>query len=500
LGTTYNVYGHESGVEHVACEGYHLPEHLVPHVDFVTPTVHFDARLPKRSLGGGQTLKSVGQPSFGNGPKTNGEVLDIANLNLTDLLTCDTHITPTCLRALYGFLYYPLVPSNNSYGIVEYTPQSYRPQDLDAFAKRFDSRLVGARPNMVAIDGAALSTQVLFNITGESNLDLEYAMNLVTPAQNITLYQVGDMVIGGSFNNFLNALDGSYCTYMGGNDPTQDAIYPDTKPGGYNHPEDCGAAFRSNVISTSYGYNEADLTPFYANRQCNEYGKLGLLGVTMLFSSGDNGVAGNSKYCLLSNGTQSTSGNIFNPGFPATCPYVTAVGATQVSPNKTVLDPESACQEVIYSGGGFSNYFTMPSYQKNAVSKYLMDSPPSYPPDIYSSSGNVRAYPDISANGANYVVAADDIFTRVYGTSASAPVVGAMLAMINDARIAAKKSPIGFINPFIYNTAWAFNDITNGTNPGCGTLGFNTSEGWDPVTGLGTPNFPKLLAAWLFMP
>jgi tripeptidyl-peptidase-1 len=193
-------------------------------------------------------------------------------------------------------------------------------------------------------------------------------------------------------------------------------------------------------------------------------------------------------------------GKIFNPGFPATCPYVTAVGATQVSPGKSVLDPESACEQVIYSGGGFSNYFSMPSYQESAVSTYLKDYPPAYPSNIWNSTGVSRAYPDISANGANYVVADDGNFTLVYGTSASAPVVGAILTMINDARIAVGKNPIGFINPFIYENAWAFNDITNGTNPGCGTLGFNTSQGWDPVTGLGTPNFPRLLLAWLALP
>jgi tripeptidyl-peptidase-1 len=51
----------------------------------------------------------------------------------------------------------------------------------------------------------------------------------------------------------------------------------------------------------------------------------------------------------------------------------------------------------------------------------------------------------------------------------------------------------------IYSTdfAGAFNDVTNGTNPGCGTLGFNATDGWDPVTGLGTPNFPALLGKWL---
>jgi tripeptidyl-peptidase I len=44
------------------------------------------------------------------------------------------------------------------------------------------------------------------------------------------------------------------------------------------------------------------------------------------------------------------------------------------------------------------------------------------------------------------------------------------------------------------------NDITNGTNPGCGTKGFSAVEGWDPVTGLGTPNYPKMLELFLGLP
>ena len=88
-------------------------------------------------------------------------------------------------------------------------------------------------------------------------------------------------------------------------------------------------------------------------------------------------------------GSQTTSGKIFNPSFPATCPYVTAVGATQVSPGKTVFDPESACEETIHSGGGFSNYFATPDYQRDAVSGYLKHSRPSYPSDIWNSTGKV---------------------------------------------------------------------------------------------------------------
>lgn len=101
-----------------------------------------------------------------------------------------------------------------------------------------------------------------------------------------------------------------------------------------------------------------------------------MLGTTVLYSSGDDGVAGGGGVCLNSKGkslihTSTTrvvnkvflgvvvnkGGTKFNPGFPVTCPFVTAVGATQVNPGSTVNDPEGACEQVIFSGGGFSNIF-----------------------------------------------------------------------------------------------------------------------------------------------
>ena len=97
-----------------ACESYHIPEHLAPHVDFVTPTVHFDTKLSKRS-DSGKPFRSIGLPGSGTGPKTTGVVLDLDQLE-----DCDTHITPSCLRALYGLQYEPMVPEKNSYGIGEY--------------------------------------------------------------------------------------------------------------------------------------------------------------------------------------------------------------------------------------------------------------------------------------------------------------------------------------------------------------------------------------------
>ena len=58
------------------------------------------------------------------------------------------------------------------------------------------------------------------------------------------------------------------------------------------------------MVSVSYGENEADVTPAYAQRQCAEYAKLGLLGTTVLYSSGDNGVAGNGDICLNPDGNR----------------------------------------------------------------------------------------------------------------------------------------------------------------------------------------------------
>ncbi|EMD37154.1 hypothetical protein CERSUDRAFT_84189 [Gelatoporia subvermispora B] len=506
LGTEYYVYrfSDEAFDEHIACEGsYHLPEHVSKHVELVTPTLHFDVKpkigrtLEKRDSPAGPARR-IGQPGFGSGPKTTGRIENLFN----ELANCDEQITLDCLRALYEFDYVPLATKKNSLGIVEYTPQVYVPSDLDMFFKNFSESQIGERPTMVSIDGGFLQTnQTGFDFNGESNLDLEYAMGLVGKEQKVTLYQTGDDLEGASFNNLLDALDSTFCTFEGGDDPTQDGVYPDPE-GGFQGPNQCGGAPLSLIISTSYGYNEADLTPFYMQRQCSEYAKLGLMGVTVLYSSGDDGVAGNGEVCLEPDGEQTLSGQIFNPSFPGGCPFVTSVGATQVSPGKKVTDPESACEQVIFSGGGFSNVFAIPEYQKSAVESYLTKFPPPYPSDIWNSTGKSRAFPDIAANGANYVITVQGEFLLVFGTSCASPVSAAILSGVNDARLALGKSPIGFINPTIYSTAFhgAFNDITNGTNPGCGTVGFSARPGWDPVTGLGTPNFPQLLARWLLLP
>jgi len=324
----------------------------------------------------------------------------------------------------------------------------------------------------------------------------------LTDPQTITLLQTGDIVEGASFNNWLDAVDGSFCTFEGGDNPTFDGIYPDPAKGGFKGPESCGIIAPPFVVSVSYGQDEASVTAAYANRQCTEYAKLGMLGTSVLYSSGDDGVAGGGDLCLNTRGQATSSGTRFNPGFPVTCPFITAVGATQINPGSAVTAPEGACEQVIFSGGGFSNFFAMPSYQATAVTNFLTEHPPPFTSAQFNNSGKARGFPDLSANGANYVVGIDGAFELVFGTSCSSPVVGSLITLINDARIAAGKGPVGFLNPSIYSSSFAsaFNDITSGGNQGCGTAGFTATTGWDPVTGVGTPNLTKLMPLFLALP
>ncbi len=173
------------------------------------------------------------------------------------------------------------------------------------------------------------------------------------------------------------------------------------------------------------------------------------------------------------------------------------MGATQIVPGASVTAPEEACETVIYSGGGFSNVFAMPSYQSSAIKTYYANHKPSYTATQYNNSQTVRGYPDVSANGANYAVAVDGSISLVYGTSASSPTFGSVITLINEQRVNAGKSAVGFINPTLYANPSVLNDITSGGNQGCGTAGFTAVAGWDPVTGLGTPNYGKMLS--LFM-
>lgn len=171
------------------------------------------------------------------------------------------------------------------------------------------------------------------------------------------------------------------------------------------------------------------------------------------------------------------------------CPYVTAIGATQgVENGKTEVTCSSRNYDIvgessadITSGGGFSNKYSIPTWQRQAISTYFNNVNPK-PYQGYNTSG--RGYPDLALAAYKYDIVVGGKTTQVSGTSAAVPVFAAMISLINSKRLASGKSALGFINPSLYTRATSFNhDITMGDNcctSGyiCCDQGFAATTGW----------------------
>ena len=155
----------------------------------------------------------------------------------------------------------------------------------------------------------------------------------------------------------------------------------------------------------------------------NDLAQLAARGVTILFASGDQG-----------NG-ESDSNTLF-PSWPASSPWVTAVGATAFTDEK-LFAPERAPDFTFTSGGGFSvNFEREPnaSWQSNAVGEYLMSGVrlPS-PSSAWDRTG--RATPDVSALGEGLLVFTNGVAKQKAGTSAATPVFAALMSLLNEARL-----------------------------------------------------------------
>lgn len=315
----------------------------------------------------------------------------------------------------------------------------------------------------------------------------------------------------------LAAFDRKYCqTAL---DPDFDPIYPDSiNPSGYNS-SDCGIYDPPRVISISYAWNEASKPERYVRRQCLEYLKLGLLGVTVIASSGDYGTADQLRNCLdPESGKPNASTGHFSANFPASCPWVTAVGGTQLSPTNLTWEngvtpfPDMTALDlnlsgtVVSSSGGFSNVFTAPSYQAGATTSYLLQPEHEAHFNNLSTLGyfnrHGRGLPDVSLMARSYLVYVAGTLHAATGTSASAPLFASMITMINEARLSAGKGPVGFVNPVLYYFRdKVMTDIKTGWNHGCGVSNaFPACNGWDAVTGLGSPIFQELLNLYLELP
>merc|ERR1712151_907748 len=240
------------------------------------------------------------------------------------------------------------------------------------------------------------------------------------------------------------------------------------------------------VHSVSYGNDEVQQSSRQYMLTCNtSFMKAGAKGISILFASGDQGVCGRSGCGLFTHSR-------FHPDFPAASPYITAVGGTDFAGSG--IGDETAWKS---GGGGFSDTFAMPSYQKDAVAQYLASKDANFPPqNLWNRTG--RGYPDLAALGGQknpYCIATGGRFAGVAGTSASCPVAAGIFSKLNGLRLAAGKPAMGFLNPFIYQNPNAFNDVTSGVNSDSKTYGFTAVKGWDAATGFGTPNYEALAKA-----
>ena len=287
-----------------------------------------------------------------------------------------------------------------------------------------------------------------------------------------------------------------------------------------------------DVISMSWGWSEADQCSVtncskysakqYVDRVNAEYAKLALRGITITVSSGDAGSAGRTNEMC------DPSQSKVNPVFPGSSPWVTSVSATYIDQSNlnytwnTPMCLENNCPTGLSefptnynmtdwtTGGGFAIFDseTLPKWQEKDVSKYLNSNVPK--PTTFSSKG--RGYPDVSAIGHNCPVVDGGNLQGVDGTSCSSPLFAALITLLNDYQVSRGKNKLGFINPVLYKMAddnpKIFNDIKEGNNfcteyfccptrqDGGSDFGYLASNGWDPVTGLGTPNI-GLMKEWL---
>ncbi|OAA58273.1 family S53 protease-like protein [Cordyceps fumosorosea ARSEF 2679] len=408
---------------------YSIPSLLHDHIDTIQPTTSFH-----RSLGA--------QPS--------ANATESADVHRR--ATCDpNNITPACIRSYYNVDY--TSKGKASLAVTGFIGYSASHSDASSFLSQYDSGNSGSNFKDGSVGGAQNNPS---NPTLEGNLDTQVALSLGHP-NPVTYLAVGP-------NNDPDNQFGDELVNLGTYLNAQSA--PPT------------------AVSTSYGGEENGFSSQYLDRICNEFMKAGSRGVSVFFSSGDFGVGGNN---------QASCSQGFYALFPASCPYVTAVGATQFYNG---AEYAAHFEKNGSTGGGFSWYFNAPAYQSKDTQGYIGNNLDSSYNGYYNANG--RGYPDISLIGEYYDIVLNGGTERVYGTSASSPAWAALVSLINDYRISIGKSTLGFLNPLLYGNSAvrsALIDITNGNNRGCGTDGFPAAAGWDPTTGLGTMNFAKLRKA-----
>lgn len=231
---------------------------------------------------------------------------------------------------------------------------------------------------------------------------------------------------------------------------------------------------KPSIISISWGAAECAWTEQQMLAMDEAFKSAAALGISVFCAAGDNGA----------------SDNIYDEkshvDFPASSPHAIACGGTSLKFVGGVR------QEIVWNngdggatGGGISNFFPVPDYQRTVKMPQPINTSARFPG---------RGVPDVSAVAdpyTGYAVLVHGHWTVVGGTSAVAPLYAGLTARLN-ARLS---TPVGFVNTAIYKdpNAGLFNDILSGNNSVDRVVGYESNQGWDAVTGWGTPNGLSIL-------
>jgi kumamolisin len=196
------------------------------------------------------------------------------------------------------------------------------------------------------------------------------------------------------------------------------------------------------------------------------------LGITICAAAGDHGSA-----------DADPPGKRAQVDFPASSPHVLACGGTHLEGRNGAITRETVwnSQDGWATGGGVSEVFTLPDYQKKA----------GVPKSANPGRKSGRGVPDVAGNGdsaTGYKILVDGASSVVGGTSAVAPLWAALIARLNQA----KGARLGFLHARLYGLApgRGFRDIVQGDNGA-----YQAKPGWDACTGLGSPDGEALRKA-----
>jgi tripeptidyl-peptidase-1 len=354
LDAEYHVFQHEDGTELIRAPEWSLPKHLHEHIDAIQPTTSFMRPIKRADVADAP----IPYPYPGLTNPTSPALKKVCNVNGT---------TPDCFATLYKTKgYVQKAAGKNQIGFNNFLGEIPIRPDTKQFLQKYKPEAVSgaAKYKFVDIDGGPSQDtgltpeQATEGISVEANLDVQTIIGMTYPMP-VTAYSTG-----GTPPEIPDAAAG---------DP------PGNEP--YLTWVNYVLAQKSlpQVISTSYGDDEQTVPRDYAIRVCNGFAQLGARGISILFGSGDGGagdIASDDASACISNDGKNTFK--FIASFPPSCPFVTAVGATQgfepetsASRPANSLGPDGKVHGYYASGSGFSEYFPRPFYQNLVVPQYV---------------------------------------------------------------------------------------------------------------------------------